>query len=285
MRAFVALAFLAGAGLLAIGCGARVSGDDGVSSQDTDAGSISDAATRPKKDAGVSLGICPAGLAGPTLVSATTTSGAPYCIDSTEVTNADYKAFLAAKPDPTTQALACSKNASFTPPFNWPTSAEDDHRPVINVDWCDAKAFCEWAGKELCGAPGSAGAPAHDFQNADTSLWFSACSLQGTTTFPYGSTYEPTTCNGADYDTAYTLDVDQPPTCVVTKDGDGPQLFDMSGNVWEWENACEGENPGDRCRVRGGSFRSNLASLTCAAATLADRDSLFDDFGFRCCVE
>ena len=284
MRASVVFAFAIAAGAYAAACGGRVSGNGDESSQNTDAGVISDAGARPKKDAGVSLGACPGGLPGPTLAPATTTSGEPYCIDSTEVTNADYKAFLATKPDPISQALACSKNNSFTPPFNWPTSAEDDNRPVVNVDWCDAKAFCEWAGKELCGAPGGAEAPAHDYQNADTSLWFSACSLQGTSTFPYGNDYQPKTCNGADYDTAYTLDVDQPPTCVVTKESE-PQLYDFSGNVWEWENACEGEGPTDRCRVRGGSFRSNLASLTCAASTMATRDSLFDDFGFRCCVE
>src|SRR5512135_1116314 len=110
MRALVVFAFALAAGAYAAACGGRVSGNGDESSQNADAGATSDAGARPKKDAGVSLGACPSGLPGPTLAPSTTTGGAPYCIDSTEVTNADYKAFLATKPDPTSQALACSKN-------------------------------------------------------------------------------------------------------------------------------------------------------------------------------
>ncbi|MGH7285996.1 MAG: SUMF1/EgtB/PvdO family nonheme iron enzyme, partial [Polyangiaceae bacterium] len=144
MRVLVVFAFALGLIAGAFGCGGQLFGSDDESSQMTDSGAqsdASDASETMRRDAGISVGVCPTGLAGAILVPATTTSGAAYCIDSTEVTNGSYKAFLDTKPSPITQARACSQNASFTPPFNWPTSAEDDNRPVINVDWCDAKAY------------------------------------------------------------------------------------------------------------------------------------------------
>jgi formylglycine-generating enzyme required for sulfatase activity len=242
-------------------------------------GPSSDASGPSARDVSVQPGECPAGLPGPALVSSTTATQSPFCIDSTEVKNADYAEFLASKPNPSSQTGACASNTSFTPPFNWP--AKDPNRPVVNVDWCDATAYCAWAGKELCGAPGRAAAPPHDFANAQTSLWLGACSSLGALTYPYGASFDPARCNGQAFGAAETLDVDQPPACTNASS----PIHDMSGNAWEWENACEGDGATDRCRVRGGSFRSDEFSLVCSASTLVDRNTLFDDFGFRCCVE
>src|SRR5262249_6416251 len=73
-----------------------------------------------------------------------------FCIDATEVTNGAYKAFLAASPDPSAQPAFCGWNTDYSPSSFY---GPDDH-PVVYVDWCDAYAYCEAAGKRLCGAIG-----------------------------------------------------------------------------------------------------------------------------------
>ena len=63
----------------------------------------------------------------------------PFWIDECEVSNADYRAFLAANPaheEPRYLALV------------EPGSPADQH-PVVDVSWRDARAYAEWAGKRL----------------------------------------------------------------------------------------------------------------------------------------
>ena len=72
--------------------------------------------------------------------------------------------------------------------------------------------------------------------------------------------------------------------------GGSASLFDMSGNVAEWENSCNATTgAGDVCAVRGGSFDSPNAaqSLTCAisaAQVAVTRNTQAGDIGFRCCL-
>lgn len=286
-RAFVVVLFAVGSigpvgafSSFVSGCGGEVLGDGEGKNQDGtidgDSGKQAD-----RREAGVTLDGCPEGLPGPELIPLIENGGLPYCVDSTEVTNAQYQSFVAANVAASSQASICSQNSSFLPLFGWPAASADADRPVVNIDWCDARAFCTWAGKKLCGAPGGTSGPAHDDKNADTSLLYAACSNLGARVFPYGDTYQPSTCNGADNDIAATLDVNLPATCTDSSS----RIFGSSGNVWEWEDACESNDPLARCRLRGGSFRSNADSLDCAASDLAARNSAFDDFGFRCCAE
>lgn len=286
-RAFLVIAIASGPlfcfGAFSFGCGGQLLGDnegtDTSGTIDTDSGVV-------PPDSGnnvVAKGKCPRGLAGPALIPLEENGGIPYCIDSTEVTNAQYAQFLATNPQPQTGTPGpCFSETSLTPEFGWPAAASDSEKPVVNVDWCDAKAYCAWAGKKLCGAPGGVTGSVLDDRDPDTSLWYSACSNLGADDFSYGNTYQGKTCNGADDQIGETVDVDSPATCTNSVSS---QVFDMSGNVWEWEDACEDETPTGRCRLRGGSFRSNADSLDCAAADLTARNSKFDDFGFRCCAE
>jgi formylglycine-generating enzyme required for sulfatase activity len=76
-----------------------------------------------------------------------------WCIDSTEVTRADYGVFVASTdPGSSPQPSFCSWNGSFIPQEGWTDSPHDD-RPVTKVSWCDAYMYCAWAGKRLCGEP------------------------------------------------------------------------------------------------------------------------------------
>ncbi len=68
------------------------------------------------------------------------------------------------------------------------------------------------------------------------------------------------------------------------------QLFDMSGNVAEWENSCSGTtSASDTCIVRGGAFDTTPGSttLTCASSAAqpaVPRNTTANDIGFRCCL-
>jgi len=72
--------------------------------------------------------------------------------------------------------------------------------------------------------------------------------------------------------------------------GGATTVFDMSGNVAEWENSCNGTGGAtDTCLVRGGAFDTvpGSSTLTCAysaaQATVA-RNATAADIGFRCCL-
>jgi len=227
---------------------------------------------------------CPS-KAGPTMLR----SG-NYCIDSHEVSNQQYGDFLAAGAiDPASQASYCAFNESFTPSIDWNKAlAEQPQHPVRWIDWCDASAYCRWAGKRLCrgldGKPGDT----KDWARINEVLeWHAACSAHDSQQYPYGDDYEPNACNGADYGVADTVAVGSAPTCQ----GALPGLYDMSGNVSEWVDACSNSNnANDQCFIGGGSFRSHCDTefeganaLRCQLPCAAARQARFIDVGVRCC--
>jgi len=116
-----------------------------------------------------------------------------FCIDATEVIERDYGAFLTAKKGDTSgQHPACAANTSFQPePTLFPKVPTG---PVRGVDWCDAHAYCAWAGKRLCGKIGGGTVPKLALDDPEVSQWYRACSKAGTRAFPYGNTYDPMAC-------------------------------------------------------------------------------------------
>lgn len=210
--------------------------------------------------------------------------GQGYRIDATEVTNRDYAAFLAGNPSMTGQPAACSWNGSFVPPNSWPATGLDDF-PVVWVDWCDAYAYCKWARKRLCGQIGGGELPYQSNRDPNASQWYRACSNNGTMSYPYGNTYDPARCNGKDRvaTEATALPVGSQLAC----EGGTAGLFDMSGNVWEWEDSCASAvGATDSCRLRGGSFWSETSLMDCPTATESyTRASINKNIGFRCCGE
>ena len=65
-------------------------------------------------------------------------------------------------------------------------------------------------------------------------------------------------------------------------------LWDMSGNVWEWEDSCDAAaGLTDQCRTRGGSFWETANMLTCAlpGPTNHVRGSHNNNIGIRCCSD
>ena len=244
---------------------------------------------------------CPDTTLGQGLIAVPKTDGGVYCIDRTEVRNSDYAAFLADQPDTSEQGTECSWNDSFDPETSTDCSSLDydpvdqPTHPVTCIDWCDAKKFCEWAGKELCGAIEGGPVDPLDFADPAQDAWFSACTENGVSQFPYGDTYQSQYCNGIDYGSISTVATASLANCVGGYTG----LYDMSGNVSEWENACDDTGAADdQCLHRGGDlFDADVLggtgrTLSCNSSAAGDatpspaterRDTRHRYIGFRCC--
>jgi formylglycine-generating enzyme required for sulfatase activity len=203
-----------------------------------------------------------------------------FCIDTTEVTNVLYAAFLAAKPSAALQPAACAWNVDYTPSGGPPAS---DTRPVVGVSWCDAWLYCAWSGKRLCGHVGDgANNPTTAFADASMSEWYAVCTNGGATAFAYGDTYDGAKCQHADEDGGY-VHASSIPSCVGTKPP-YDTVFDMSGNAGEWEGSCSGDQgAADLCRVRGGGPPGSSEG-SCAMDELQRRDQASRAVGFRCCA-
>jgi formylglycine-generating enzyme required for sulfatase activity len=258
-------------------------------------------------------GPCPGGM-----VRIEVHGGAPYCIDATEVTNQDYQRFLDARPASPPEG-DCEWTKLF-PAGNWPPA--DPLLPVTGINWCDARLYCQWANKRLCGRIGGGTNPTLDADDYRKSEWYDACSGGGKTSYPYGGNFSPGRCKGTEDGSDKKGDPwpehDDQGNPAGQCEGAVPGLFNMSGNVWEWEDSCtaspwpandepandadapgqqdksrtdppaDGSNPNDYCLVRGGSFRSDPDQLACNASPwvafpLLTRGSSAPDIGFRCC--
>jgi len=226
---------------------------------------------------------CPSGR-GPVMVRVGGT-----CIDATEVTQAQYAEFLRAGYTEA-QPLSCAWNKSYVPgegPPVKPSFCESGgDAPRGCVDWCDAFMFCAWSGKRLCGSPSGATADFARPTDSASSQWYAACSSNGTRAYPYGATYDPKACNGVGQGRGFLT----PAGAIATCEGGTPGVFDMSGNVWEWEDACTKADGGvggaaaEPCRFRGGSVTDDAAQLRCDSLGAQPRDFQQYNVGFRCCA-
>ena len=214
-------------------------------------------------------------------------AGVSFCIDSTEVTVSQYQVFVDAKKGDMSGQITpdCDFNTTYEPRTEDggapPRSAQGDI-PVGLVDWCDAYAYCKWANKRLCGRIGGGPAPFALPGDATESQWMFACSAGGAHPYAYGATFDTNACNdGETY--SDIAPVKKFPKCT----GGFPGLFDMSGNVEEWEDSCDGQG---HCNTRGGSawderYTKDHKEVFSCGVTFGDDwiDERYEDVGFRCC--
>ncbi|MBI5535581.1 MAG: SUMF1/EgtB/PvdO family nonheme iron enzyme [Deltaproteobacteria bacterium] len=246
-------------------------GEDGAmeDAADPDSGeaTIPDAGADALPDAS----FCPAGMV----------QVGTFCVDVVEVTVSAYQAWLSTNPAPGLQLeVQCvASNPSFAPdslcmadPSVCHGAACGSH-PVVCIDPCDARAFCEAHGKHLCGKVGGGEAPPNGC-DATQNEWLAACS-SGTYAYPYGDTYGPGNCNGFDVGLNTTVVAGSLPTCAVGG------IHDMSGNVMEWQRTNLAYNV-----ARGGGFRDKADGLKCCSAQSISSNALAQpDIGFRCCYQ
>jgi len=179
----------------------------------------------------------------------------PFCIDSTEVTNAQYALFLEEGGPPATHE-ACDEDMVRTPD-GWPPEASEDRFPVTGVDFCDAAAYCEWAGKRLCGRlDGMTGRlDASDERDPEISEWANAC--RGT---------NEEACEA----TEGVGPVASNPCCASRG------VYDLAGNAAEWVDNCS-ESFFARCLVHEGTDCTDIDTTR----VLQSNGRL----GFRCCAD
>jgi formylglycine-generating enzyme required for sulfatase activity len=223
-------------------------------------------------------GTCPTTLEGPMMVHVPRDGGAGFCIDSTEVTNAQYDKFLNASDGGAVEAgvpagglpLRCAGLKTF---LRMPPQSDGGvTTPVTRIPWCAAYAYCAWANKRLCKNDA--------YGVADAGEWYEACSNQGTRIYPYGNAPDSGICD--DFPGADTVvPVGSLPECV----GGVPGLFDMSGNAYEFIDSCDGVGDASSCTARGTYYGTLSSTPGCLEVNPYPVLTTDPAAGFRCCAD
>jgi iron(II)-dependent oxidoreductase len=145
-----------------------------------------------------------------------------FFLDSHEVTNADYQAYVDANP-------------KIPAPDDW---ARRNHpqgkanHPVVYVSWHHARHYCQWTGARL---PSEA-------------EWEAAARGDDNRIYPWGNTFN---LNKANVSTG-PFDRGRTRAVGTTPEGNGPYgNQDLIGNVWEWVDADYLAYDGNEDQVEG----------------------------------
>ncbi|MGC4088082.1 MAG: SUMF1/EgtB/PvdO family nonheme iron enzyme [Polyangiaceae bacterium] len=161
-------------------------------------------------------------------------------------------------------------------------------KPIRCVDFCDAEAFCRWAGKRLCYDGSGLGTQA---PRGVPKEWNDACSNGLSTIYPWGNDGAAEHCNTSKMGAACVngggscgpLAVGQSPACSTASG-----VKDLLGNVAEWVFSCNYVDPTrplepTGCLTRGGSYAVPLQ--TCNVESTLANDTRTAELGFRCCAD
>ena len=195
-----------------------------------------------------------------------------FWIDRTEVTNAQYKKCVQA--NPACKASSYASDSSFN----------GDNQPVVGVDWNDAHAYCEWAGRQL----------------PTEAQWEKAARGTDGRIYPWGN--QVATCEYAVMDDGSGNGCGKGDAAWAV--GSKPKgvspygALDMAGNVWEWvadwydekyydSSSAKNPNPqgpmtGQYHVLRGGSWFNVSQNVRTALRGGNTPDLRLNFVGFRC---
>jgi|GEM_PF-2323968 len=213
----------------------------------------------------------------------------PFAIGKTEVTRAQFWAYLTTK-----GTLDCANGHVACDPVS-------GDKPVTSVSWEDARKYVDWLNERLGRNPKGGGAKGH-YRLPTDAEWEYAARAGATGSFVYGEEEEKL-CefgNGADLSLKSLISVnrkcsDHKARGVSQAGSYKPNAFglqDVHGNVWEWAIDCwSGTIKADgqhdmairRCRrvARGGSWRSDVSALKLSSRTAFSQSHRRPTIGFR----
>jgi formylglycine-generating enzyme required for sulfatase activity len=177
-------------------------------------------------------------------------------------------------------------------------------RPVINVSWFDAVAYCNWRSAQvglqtvylISGENVTANWDANGFRLPTEAEWEYAARSRGKNEKWAGASSEDSLSLYGNYDENDGSTDSYPHTAPVgSLRANSLGLYDMSGNVWEWcwdwynpdyynkssNRDPRGPSSGSFRVDRGGSWYYNPASLRCAIRDVHSPDFRDDILGFR----
>lgn len=169
--------------------------------------------------------------------------------------------------------------------FEAPGFEQSDDHPVVCVSLEDAKAYADWLSAKT----------GETYRLPNSEEWEYAARA-GTQTAYFWGAGAGDACSHANGGDVALTDATVPDWIVnICTDGsafttpvgsftpNGADLYDMSGNVWEWVSDCEAEHEG-RCRgygLRGGSWASSPDQLRSAKRHSAPGTARYNTVGFR----
>ncbi|HEY1012293.1 MAG TPA: SUMF1/EgtB/PvdO family nonheme iron enzyme, partial [Herpetosiphonaceae bacterium] len=198
-----------------------------------------------------------------------------FYLDRTEVTNAQYSAFISATGHPLPlNAFDPVGLAAWNADGTFPLSLTD--HPVVNVTWADADAYCAWRAKRL----------------PTEAEWERAAKGDGQPTWPWGDQWNLENANIAESGRGTTAPVGTHPG------GAGPYgTLDLAGNVWEWTSTIYRPYPYDPADgredaasenprvLRGGSWLDDRRAVHGSGRNSFQSTLSNNNVGFRCALD
>jgi formylglycine-generating enzyme required for sulfatase activity len=180
-----------------------------------------------------------------------------FWIDRFPVTNRDFLAFLSKTGRKDHEEWIDHDRSRIKAGLELEAAAYADH-PIVGVTWHGAKAYAEFAGKQL---------PTEE-------QWEKAARGVDGREYPWGDGFVEGQANVMIGDKR----IGTTPVNAFKKWPSPYGCIDMAGNVWEWTATGEGEIK----VLRGGSWIDLSVSARCASRLRIDPDDTFIDIGFRC---
>ena len=187
-----------------------------------------------------------------------------FKIDMYEVTNAQYRKFIE------------ETGYDNYPKYLYDERFNQDNYPVVGLTWEDAKNYADWAGKRL----------------PTEAEWEKAARGTEGQIYPWPGEYHPNYAVSSENSNRTS------PVGIYQLGRSIYQVYDMSGNVWEWcldwydENIYSNYNsstknpsgPGSGVKrvIRGGCWSSSKEDLRCANRMGLNPNIQTNTVGFRC---